>query len=84
MNKGTALVCAFLSFLAGMGLMWGIAQSQGISMGPEVAATAGASDESSPLPVYADDPQWGSATAPVTIIEISDFASNYIFYENPH
>jgi protein-disulfide isomerase len=73
MNKGTALVCAFLSFLAGMGLMWGIAQSQGISMGPEVAATAGASDESSPLPVYPDDPQWGSATAPVTIIEISDF-----------
>jgi protein-disulfide isomerase len=56
-----------------MGLMWGIAQSQGISMGPEVAATAGTSDESSPLPVYADDPQWGSATAPVTIIEISDF-----------
>jgi protein-disulfide isomerase len=73
MNKGTALVCAFLSFLAGMGLMWGIAQSQGISMGPEVAATAGASDESSPLPIFADDPQWGSATAPVTIIEISDF-----------
>jgi protein-disulfide isomerase len=76
MNKGTAIVGFLLSFLAGMGLMWGIAHDGGVEIGAEVASKGGGSAEShasSPIPIGEDDPVWGKADAPVTIVEISDF-----------
>jgi protein-disulfide isomerase len=76
MNKGTAIVGFLLSFLAGMGLMWGIAHEGGVEIGAEVASKGGGSAEShasSPIPIGDDDPVWGKADAPVTIVEISDF-----------
>jgi protein-disulfide isomerase len=76
MNKGTAIVGFLLSFLAGMGLMWGIAHEGGVEIGAEVASKGGGSAEShasSPVPIGDDDPVWGKADAPVTIVEISDF-----------
>jgi protein-disulfide isomerase len=76
MNKGTAIVGFLLSFLAGMGLMWGIAHEGGVEIGAEVASKSGGSAEShasSPIPIGDDDPVWGKADAPVTIVEISDF-----------
>ena len=74
MNKGTAIVGFLLSFLAGMGLMWGIAHDGGVEIGAEVASKGGGeSHASSPIPVGSDDPSWGKADALVTIVEISDF-----------
>jgi len=75
MNKGTAIVGFFMSFLAGMFLMWGIAKSGGVDISAEKSAsTGGTADHSSALiPVSAEDPTWGNADAPVTIVEISDF-----------
>ena len=77
MNKGTAIVGFLLSFLAGMGLMWGIAHEGGVEIGAEVASKGGGgsaeSHAGSPIPINDDDPVWGKATAPVTIVEISDF-----------
>jgi protein-disulfide isomerase len=76
MNKGTAIVGFLLSFLTGMGLMWGIALNRGVEIGAEVATKGGGAAEShagSPIPITEDDPVWGKADAPVTIVEISDF-----------
>ncbi|HEY0469315.1 MAG TPA: thioredoxin domain-containing protein, partial [Polyangiaceae bacterium] len=36
-------------------------------------STGGAQPSSDPLPIGSDDPVWGSATAPVTLLEFSDF-----------
>jgi protein-disulfide isomerase len=74
MNKGTAIVGFFLCFLAGMGLMWGLDRKGGMSISAESGADGDALDHSAaPIPVSSKDPQWGSQTAPVTIVEISDF-----------
>src|SRR6185295_3262744 len=75
MNKGTAFVGFLLSFLAGMGLMWGIAQDRGgVQVSAEVAkGTGDNSHATSPVPIGADDPVWGKADALVTIVEASDF-----------
>jgi protein-disulfide isomerase len=76
MNKGTAIVGFLLSFLAGMGLMWGIASGGGVEIGAEVASKGSSGQNthaSSPIPIGDDDPVWGKADAPVTIVEISDF-----------
>lgn len=74
MNKGTAIVGFFLCFLAGMGLMWGLDRKAGVSIGAEELAAGDVLDHSaSPIPVSSKDPQWGKQTAPVTIVEISDF-----------
>jgi protein-disulfide isomerase len=76
MNKGTAYVGFLLCFLAGMGLMWGIAQDRGgVQVSAEVASKGGGdnSHATSPVPVAADDPSWGKADALVTIVEASDF-----------
>src|SRR5688572_13647707 len=77
MNKGTAIVGFLLSFLTGMGLMWGIALNRGVEIGAEVASKGGGgtaeSHAGSPIPIAEDDPVWGKADAPVTIVEISDF-----------
>jgi protein-disulfide isomerase len=74
MNKGTAIVGFLLCFLAGMGLMWGIDHNKkggSTELGNEVAGAW--SDGDSPVPVDAKDPMWGSRTAPVTIVEFSDY-----------
>jgi protein-disulfide isomerase len=76
MNKGTAIVGFFISFLAGMFLMWGMDKRAGDSgIEAEGSATANAIPDQSAasVPVSSKDPQWGKPNAPVTIVEISDF-----------
>ncbi|HEY2409365.1 MAG TPA: thioredoxin domain-containing protein [Polyangiaceae bacterium] len=73
MNKGTAIVGFFMSFLAGMFLMWGLDNKGGKT---DIAAESGgnAPDQSAAsIPVSAKDPQWGKADAPVTVVIFSDF-----------
>ncbi|MCC6215827.1 MAG: thioredoxin domain-containing protein [Polyangiaceae bacterium] len=73
MNKGTAIVGFFLSFVAGLFLMWGVERSKNPSITAEPTAKGGLDHSAAAVPVSAKDPQWGNADAPVTIVEISDF-----------
>jgi len=74
MNKGTAIVGFFMAFLAGMFLMWGLDRGKGPDIQAEAGSASGVPDQSSAsVPVSAKDPQWGDATAPVTIVTVSDF-----------
>src|SRR6187402_3145952 len=74
MNKGTAIVGFFMSFLAGMFLMWGLDKGKSPDIQAEAGSATGVPDQSSAsVPVSAKDPQWGDANAPVTIVTISDF-----------
>jgi len=74
MNKGTAIVGFFMSFLAGMFLMWGLDKGKGPDIQAEGGTATGVPDQSSAsVPVSAKDPQWGNPDAPVTIVAISDF-----------
>ena len=74
MNKGTAIVGFFMSFLAGMFLMWGLDKGKGPDIQAESGSAKGVPDQSSAsVPVSARDPQWGSPDAPVTIVAVSDF-----------
>ncbi|HEY6077764.1 MAG TPA: thioredoxin domain-containing protein [Polyangiaceae bacterium] len=75
MNKGTAIVGFFISFLAGMFLMWGIDKREAPGIEAEGSASSSAVPDQSAasVPVSSKDPQWGKPNAPVTIVEISDF-----------
>ncbi len=74
MNKGTALVGFFMSFMVGMGLMWTINRDKTGDLKAEPGLVAEGVDQSAAaVPVSAKDPFWGNPNAPVTIVEISDF-----------
>jgi len=74
MNKGTAIVGFFMCFLTGMFLMWGLDRGRGPDIQAESGSAGSVPDQSSAsVPVSAKDPQWGDATAPVTIVTVSDF-----------
>jgi protein-disulfide isomerase len=76
MNTGVALIGFILCFIAGMGLMWGYDKHQMGKGGITADTAAGGavwSDDDSPIPVSSKDPMWGNRTAPVTIVEFSDF-----------
>jgi enterochelin esterase-like enzyme/protein-disulfide isomerase len=75
MNNGTVIVGFLFSFLAGLGLMWGI-DHEGVQIRTEPASRSGGGAESqasTPILISAEDPSWGNADAPVTIVEFSDF-----------
>jgi len=73
MNKGTAIVGFLLSFIAGIFLMWGIDRRSGVEISAEKGSSGALDHSSASVPVTANDPVWGKADAPVTIVEISDF-----------
>src|SRR5450432_2488539 len=73
MNKGTAIVGFFMSFLAGMFLMWGLDKGKGPDIQAESGSASAPDQSTASVPVSARDPQWGNANAPVTIVAVSDF-----------
>ena len=80
MNKGTAIVGFFISFLAGMFLMWSMdKRAGGAEIGAETVAAGGPVPDQSAasVPVSSKDPQWGKPTAPVTIVEYASLSCPY-------
>ncbi len=73
MNKGTAIVGFFMSFLAGMFLMWGLDKGKGPDIQAESGSASAPDQSTASVPVSARDPQWGNANAPVTVVAVSDF-----------
>jgi protein-disulfide isomerase len=78
MNKGTALIGFMLSFLAGSGLTWGVAEHRKTELASSsIPGSEPSGHSSSPIPIGSDDPAWGSAAAPVSIVLLSDFECPY-------
>jgi protein-disulfide isomerase len=76
MNTGVAIIGFILCFVAGAALMWGYDTKRmrsGEAIGADTASGAAWSDADSPIPISSQDPMWGSRTAPVTIVQFSDF-----------
>jgi protein-disulfide isomerase len=76
MGRGTAIVGFLVSFLMGSFIMWGIGRSTkpGIDAEAEASTPSNTADHSAAsVPVSTTDPVWGKASAPVTIVEVSDF-----------
>jgi protein-disulfide isomerase len=78
-NSGVATIGFVLAFLAGGALVWGYDQHDKNALSHAAAgssaATAAAtwSDADAAIPITSADPTWGSRTAPVTVVEFSDF-----------
>ena len=77
MNTGVAVIGFLFSFLAGGAVMWGYDSHGGKMAGGITADSSQApgawSDAEAAIPITSNDPMWGSRTAPVTIVEFSDF-----------
>jgi len=73
-NAGVAVVGFILCFLAGAAIMWGvdIRHPNAVGMSADESSSTW-SDEDSPIPISSKDPTWGSRSAPVTIVQFSDF-----------
>ncbi|MBW2459738.1 MAG: thioredoxin domain-containing protein, partial [Deltaproteobacteria bacterium] len=84
MSKGSAIVGFLLCFLGGMALMWGIDRSTAghqsetdIHKESATFAKGNWNDAAAAVPVSSKDPNWGSRTAPATIVIYSDFECPY-------
>lgn len=76
MDKGVAYVGMLLSLVAGMAAMNGILgerPSHGDIQAAAESGTVSVNHASAKVPVTADDPSWGSANAPVTVVLFSDY-----------
>jgi protein-disulfide isomerase len=74
MNTGVAIIGFVVCFVAGAGLMWGYDARNGVGKHDISADSGGAwSDADSPIAIDSKDPMWGSRSAPVTIVEFSDY-----------
>jgi protein-disulfide isomerase len=74
MKKGTAVVGFLLSFLSGLGMMYGLEhRAPAATLTAEGSGGFAAGHRDAPLPVGPGDAVWGSATAPVTVTLFSDF-----------
>ena len=80
MGTGVAVVGFVLCFVTGAGLMSAYdsykfkkGEITADNGGGEKSAPGAWSDNDSPIPIDSKDPMWGSRTAPVTIVEFSDF-----------
>jgi protein-disulfide isomerase len=72
MRQGTALVGFLLSFLSGLGLMYGL-EHRAPAATRDASAGYAPEDREAPVPVGPGDAVWGSAGAPVTVTLFSDF-----------
>src|SRR5271170_7731752 len=75
MNTGVAVIGFVICFVAGAGLMWGYDAHNGVTKREGIAADSGGawSDADSPIAIDSKDPMWGSRSAPVTVVEFSDY-----------
>ena len=73
-NTGIATIGFLFAALAGGALVWGYDSHGGkTAVSAQASASTSWSDADAAIPITSNDPVWGSRTAPVTIVEFSDF-----------